>query len=73
MAIEWLQRAITVGGAAGVAGGTGDVRLLELLADAQVKAGDRSAAAATIAQGLEKEPKNAALLGLARRLRRGSN
>ena len=61
MAVEWLQRAIAAGDA--------DVRLLESLAGAQLRAGDRPAAEATIARALEKDPKNAALLSLKRRLR----
>ena len=61
MAIEWLQRANAVSDT--------DVRVLELLADAQLRAGDRRAAEATIARALEKDPKNAALLAFRRRLR----
>jgi tetratricopeptide (TPR) repeat protein len=60
-AIFWLERALrTV---------TDDVRLLAQLADAQLLAGDRAAAQATIARGLEKDPSNAALLTLSRRAR----
>ena len=43
--------------------------LLTRAAEAQVRAGDRAAAAATIARILEREPTNAAALALARRLR----
>ena len=60
-AVEWFERAATAS--------PGDVRVLASLADAQVRAGDREAAQATIARGLEKDPKNAPLLALARRLR----
>jgi tetratricopeptide (TPR) repeat protein len=59
-AIEWLQKAI--------ARGSDDVRLLAPLAEAQIKAGDRDAAQQTIARGLEKDPKNAPLLALSRRV-----
>jgi uncharacterized protein HemY len=38
------------------------------LADAQLRNGDRDAAQATIARGLEKEPRHAQLLALARRV-----
>ena len=58
-AVRWLTKA--------AASNTNDVRLMTSLADAQVRAGDRAAAQATIARGLEKEPKNPALLLLARR------
>ena len=61
MAVEWLRRADAVGDT--------DVRLLESLAGAQLRAGDRPAAEATIARGLEKDPGNAALLALARKAR----
>ena len=40
-----------------------------MLADAQIKSGDWTAAQATIARGLDKDPKNAQLLALARRIR----
>jgi tetratricopeptide (TPR) repeat protein len=59
-AIEWLQRANAVGA---------DARLAGLLAEAQLKAGDRPAAEATIERGLDKYPKDPALLALSRRLR----
>jgi tetratricopeptide (TPR) repeat protein len=62
-ALEWLPRAIAVGDP--------DVRLLELLAGAQLMAGDRPAAEATIARALEKDPKNTALLALARKTKAG--
>jgi tetratricopeptide (TPR) repeat protein len=60
-ALEWLERANEVSPANG--------RLVELLADAQLRAGDRPAARATVARGLGKYPKDAALLALSRRLR----
>ena len=59
-AIEWLQRANAVGA---------DARLAGLLAEAQLKAGDRPAAEATIERALGKYPKDTALLALSRRLR----
>jgi len=58
-AVEWLSRAS--------ASAPGDTRLLAALADAQIRAGDRDAAQATIARGLEKDPSNAALLAIAQR------
>jgi tetratricopeptide (TPR) repeat protein len=59
--VEWFKRA--------AAASPNDVRILAALADAQVRAGDRDGAKATIARGLEADPANAALLALARRLR----
>jgi tetratricopeptide (TPR) repeat protein len=59
-AVEWLQRASAAGDDAPLAG---------LLAEAQLKAGDRRAAEATIARGLGMDPDDAALLALSRRLR----
>jgi tetratricopeptide (TPR) repeat protein len=59
--VEWLARA--------VAASPNDVRLLASLADAQIRAGDRDAAKATIARGLESDPTNTALVALARRVR----
>ena len=44
-----------------------DVRLIAMLADAQLRAGDRASARATVTRGLEKEPNNPTLLTLARR------
>jgi hypothetical protein len=38
--------------------------LLASLAEAQLRAGDRAAAQRTIASGLEKDPKSAALIAL---------
>jgi tetratricopeptide (TPR) repeat protein len=59
VAVDWLQRASSRN--------PGDVRILAELADAQLRAGDREAARATIARGLEKDPANTALLALAQR------
>jgi tetratricopeptide (TPR) repeat protein len=61
-AAEWLRRASSKF--------PNDVRLLALLADAQIRSGDRAAAAATVAKGFEKDPNNAALAALAARIRR---
>ena len=60
-AIEWLQKTS--------AATPNDVPLLASLADAQMRYGDYAAAKTTVAKGLDKDPKNAALLALARRLR----
>jgi tetratricopeptide (TPR) repeat protein len=60
-AIEWMERANEVSPA--------DARLVELLAETELRAGDRPAAQATIARGLGKYPDDAALLALSRRLR----
>ena len=43
------------------------MRVLAALADAQIRAGDRDAAQATIARGLEKDPGNAAFVAAAQR------
>ena len=58
-AVRWLTQAASAS--------PNDVRLMTSLADAQVRAGQREAAQATIARALEKEPKDPALLSLARR------
>jgi len=58
-AVQWLSRA--------AAASPADARVLAALADAQIRAGDRTAAQATIARGLEKDPGNAALRAAARR------
>ena len=58
-AVHWLAQA--------AAADPGDVRLLTSLADAQIRAGERVAAQATIARGLERDPKNPVLASLARR------
>ena len=60
-AVHWLAQAASAS--------PNDVRLMVSLADAQMRAGDKEAAQATIARGLEREPKNGALLLLARRTR----
>lgn len=60
-AIDWLQKT--------AAASPNDVRLLTSLADAQVRYGDYTAARATVAKGLEKDPKSAGLLTLSRRLK----
>jgi tetratricopeptide (TPR) repeat protein len=58
-AANWLTKA--------AAASPGDVRLIAALADAQLRAGNRSGAQATIARGLTREPDNASLLLLGRR------
>ena len=63
-AVEWLDRAASAS--------PNDVKLLVLLADAELKAGDAEAAVATIARGLSKDPNNAALQALKVRSQRGS-
>jgi predicted Zn-dependent protease len=60
-AADWLLRALVDRPA--------DVRLLALLADAQMKTGDQAAAEKTIARGLEADPNNRSLLALARRMK----
>jgi tetratricopeptide (TPR) repeat protein len=55
-AVEWLDRAASAS--------PGDLRLLALLADAELRAGDTEAANATIARGLQKDPTNAVLRNL---------
>src|SRR5262249_18860580 len=57
---SWLQRA--------VGASPNDPALLASLAEAQLRLGERAAALATIAKGLEKDPENAALLALDRRV-----
>jgi tetratricopeptide (TPR) repeat protein len=59
-ATTWFRKAIEAG--------PPDVALLASLADAELQAGDRDAARATIARALEKDPKNGALASLSRRL-----
>ena len=60
-AVSWLERALrTV---------PDDLGVLAQLADAQLRAGDRPAAQATIARGLEKDPAHRALITLSRRAR----
>ena len=60
-AVRWLTQAASAS--------PNDVRLTAALADAQIRGGERTAAGVTIARGLEKDPKNAQLLTLARRAR----
>jgi tetratricopeptide (TPR) repeat protein len=60
-AVQWLRRA--------AASRTADVSLLQSLAEAQLRAGDRPGAALTVAQALERDPANAALLALSQRTR----
>ena len=60
-AVRWLTQAAS--------SSPNDVRLMTSLADAQIRAGERGAARATIARGLEHEPNNAVLLSLSRRAR----
>jgi tetratricopeptide (TPR) repeat protein len=60
-AVVWYERAC--------ASSPNDLRLVAALADAQLRSGDREAAQATIARGLEKEPRHAQLRALARRAR----
>ena len=55
-AVDWLDRAASAS--------PGDSRLLALLAEAELRAGDSEAANATIARGLQKDPTNAALKNL---------
>ncbi len=58
-AVTWFERAS--------AARPSDLRLAAALADAQLRAGDRAAAQATIPAGLGKDPNDAALLAPARR------
>jgi tetratricopeptide (TPR) repeat protein len=60
-AIEWLRKT--------AAASPNDVRVLVSLADAHIRYGDYTAAKTTIAVGLEKDPKNAQLLALAKRIK----
>ena len=60
-AASWLQRAADVSPT--------DVRLLASLGEAQLKAGDRDAARATTARGLDLQPDHPALRALSRRVR----
>jgi tetratricopeptide (TPR) repeat protein len=61
IALAWLEKA-----AAAI---PNDVGVLTLLAEAQLKTGDRERAQATVTSALEKDPTNAALLALARKVR----
>jgi tetratricopeptide (TPR) repeat protein len=60
-AVTWFTRALDAAGP--------DALILVHLAEAQLAAGDREAATATVARALEHEPANAAARALARRLR----
>src|SRR5207247_8067993 len=60
-ASEWFERAASARPT--------DVRLLASLADAPLRAGPHRAARATVARGLEKDPNNAPLLAIAKRLK----
>jgi tetratricopeptide (TPR) repeat protein len=60
-AVHWLTQAS--------AATPHDIRLMTLLADAQIRAGDRAAAQATIARGLDRDPNSPALRLLAGRAR----
>jgi tetratricopeptide (TPR) repeat protein len=60
-ALAWLERANAASAA--------DARLVELLAEAELRTGDPAAARATIAHGLARYPNHAGLLSLSRRLR----
>ena len=60
IAVEWLDRAVSTS--------PSDVRLLAALADAQLRGGDHTAAQATVARALDKEPKNPQLVALAKRI-----
>lgn len=59
VATTWLRRAQSAR--------PNDLHVAAALADAQLKAGDRAGAQATVVRGLEKDPGNAALLALATR------
>jgi tetratricopeptide (TPR) repeat protein len=60
-AVAWFARAASAS--------PNDVALVAALADAQMRSGDRPAAQATVARGLEKDPKNPHLLAVGRRVR----
>jgi tetratricopeptide (TPR) repeat protein len=60
-ALAWLERAASVR--------PDDLRVQGMLADAQLRSGHRDEAAATVLRALEKDPDNATLLNVARRLR----
>jgi tetratricopeptide (TPR) repeat protein len=61
-AVSWLERALRLA--------PDDLLVLGHLGDAQLRAGDRAGAEATIARGLAKDPASATFLGLSRRLKR---
>jgi tetratricopeptide (TPR) repeat protein len=60
-AVDWFGRALLAT--------PNDLRLVASLADAQLRSGDRAAARATIARGLERDAADPPLLDLARRAR----
>ena len=60
-AVRWLEQASSAA--------PEDLHLVALLADAQLRARDRSSAIATVAAGLKKDPGNVVLLQLSRRAR----
>lgn len=60
-AVNWLRMATLAS--------PNSASMLAQLADAQIKSGDLAGARATIARGLEQEPRNTALLALTRRAR----
>jgi Flp pilus assembly protein TadD len=60
-AAQWLQRAVRMAPT--------DVRLLSALSEAQFRSGDRAAARATVARGLEIDPDHPELRALSRRVR----
>lgn len=59
-AVAWFKRALAAGAATPA--------IFARLAEAQLRAGDGTAARDTVRRGLESDPKNAALLSLSRRL-----
>jgi tetratricopeptide (TPR) repeat protein len=58
-AVSWLTKAASWSPT--------DLRLIAALANAQLRAGDKASARATVARGLEQDPQNAVLASLARR------
>lgn len=60
-AVDWLQKAAAVA--------PNDVRVLAPLTEAQVRYGNFDEARSTLARGLEKDPANAQLIALSKRLR----
>lgn len=60
-AVQWLRRAANAR--------TNDVSLVQSLAEAQLRAGDRNGAQATLTAGLERDPGNPGLTALLQRVR----
>lgn len=60
-AVEWLRRALELG--------SPNARLLGRLAEAQLAAGDTDGARTSVRQALDLDPRNRALLALARKIR----